>query len=100
MVTIRNDHIKDLKKVKSKIMVLCKDELADATIDPKDYKSLIEEHLNVWHERAYTTLEPVRFIGLQVLQLPSLVQISKQILPSLLSNIVDNSQLSPSNFTY
>ena len=66
MVTIKYDHIYDLKKVKIKIMAECKGELADATIDPKHFRALIEQHLNMWSDRAYTTREPVRFIGLQV----------------------------------
>ena len=65
-MTFRNDHIKDLKKVQAKFTAIFKDELADATIDPKNYKNLMEEHLSAWHEQAYATMEPVRFIGLQV----------------------------------
>ena len=64
--TIKYDHIYDLHKVKNKIMSECKGELADATMEPKLYRHLMEQHMNAWADQAYTTKEPVRFIGLQV----------------------------------
>ena len=66
MFTIKYDHIYDLNKVKSKVMAENKGELADATVDPKHFKCLMEQHIRMWSDSAYTTREPVKFIGLQV----------------------------------
>ena len=66
MITIPYDHIYDLKKVKARLMAECVGELADATMDPKHYLGLMQQHMKAWQDRAYSTKLPVRLIGLQV----------------------------------
>ena len=46
-------------------------ELADGTVAQADYRELMERHINRWSVKAYVAKEPVRYIGLQVVELKS-----------------------------
>ena len=65
--TIKHPDMYDFKKVCAKIMFEFPRELADGTVGQSDFRDLMERHIMIWSDKAYIVKEPVRYIGLQVL---------------------------------
>ena len=66
--TIKHPDLYDFKKVCAKLMFEFPKELADGNVSQSDFRDLMERHIMIWSDKAYVVKEPVRYIGLQVLE--------------------------------